>query len=70
MPKPEKFRLKGEDMREDKELATHVARSLAVELCQSLPGAVRQVDHRPKAAQANCVFLLLPNPSWHKQYLY
>jgi peptide-N4-(N-acetyl-beta-glucosaminyl)asparagine amidase len=52
MPKPEKFRLKGEDMREDKELSINVARSLAMDLCQSLPGAIRQVDHRPKAAEA------------------
>jgi len=38
MPKPDKFRLKGEDMREDKEMSQYVALSLALELCKSLPG--------------------------------
>jgi peptide-N4-(N-acetyl-beta-glucosaminyl)asparagine amidase len=51
MPKPDKFRLKGEDMREDRELSLFVTNSLVKELCRSLK------DHHPdpdaqKAAEA------------------
>jgi peptide-N4-(N-acetyl-beta-glucosaminyl)asparagine amidase len=51
MPKPDKFRLQGEDMCEDRELSLFVTNSLVKELCRSLK------DHQPdpdaqKAAEA------------------
>ncbi|KAF2666630.1 hypothetical protein BT63DRAFT_433742 [Microthyrium microscopicum] len=52
LAKPEKFRLKGEDMKEDKELAQNIAIDLALELCQSLPGAVLVPETRSKAEEA------------------
>lgn len=37
LPKQEKFRLEGEDMRESKELRHYVAQSIAAELCKIIP---------------------------------
>lgn len=48
MSKQERFQLKGEDMREDFELSSYVARSLVNELCRSLD----QNSASAKAAEA------------------
>jgi len=55
LPKPEKFRLKGEDMREDKELSLTVARNLTAQLIQSIEDA-KNPPTMPKAEEArlNC----------------
>ena len=48
MAKPEKFRLQGDDMREDQEMSIFIAVSLASELCKSLS----QDPEQQKAAEA------------------
>ena len=52
MPKPDKFRLKGEDMREDHELSVYVTNTLVKELCRSLGDSYRQDPDAQKAAEA------------------
>jgi peptide-N4-(N-acetyl-beta-glucosaminyl)asparagine amidase len=41
MSKQEKFKLQGEDMREEYELSTIVAKTLVVELCRNLQNGVK-----------------------------
>jgi peptide-N4-(N-acetyl-beta-glucosaminyl)asparagine amidase len=66
MPKPDKFRLKGEDMREDRELGLFVTNSLVKELCRSLkdhhpdPDAQKAAEAR-RAAEANGLRVRGPN---------
>jgi peptide-N4-(N-acetyl-beta-glucosaminyl)asparagine amidase len=54
--KNERLRLKAEDIREDQEMSQHVALSLALELCKSLPGWMgpeqKQEVDMSKAAEA------------------
>jgi peptide-N4-(N-acetyl-beta-glucosaminyl)asparagine amidase len=56
MEKNERLRSKAEDIREDQEMSQHVALSLALELCKSLPGwmgpETRQEVDMSKAAEA------------------
>ena len=57
MPKQEKFKLEGEDMRESKELRQFVAQAIAAEVCKIVPGDFSQSARRPdpdaaKAAEA------------------
>jgi peptide-N4-(N-acetyl-beta-glucosaminyl)asparagine amidase len=59
MPKPDKFRLKGEDMREDRELGLFVTNSLVKELCRSLKDIQPDPDAQ-KAAEARRSGMLLP----------
>lgn len=57
MDKKEKFRLEGEDMREDREFRQAVIESLAKDISRILPGGVDTIPRRPdpdaaKAAEA------------------
>jgi peptide-N4-(N-acetyl-beta-glucosaminyl)asparagine amidase len=51
LPKQERFSLKGEDMRENLELSSHVASSLVTELCRALEKTDISAESR-KAAEA------------------
>lgn len=51
MDKKEKFRLEGEDMREDKEFRQFIIESLARDIARLLPGATRSDPDAQKAAE-------------------
>lgn len=51
MDKKEKFRLEGEDMREDREFRQFIIESLARDIARLLPGAVRVDPDAQKAAE-------------------
>jgi len=57
MSKQERFHLQGEDMREDFELSSYVARSLVNELCRSLD----KNSASAKAAEARDNAMVMPS---------
>jgi peptide-N4-(N-acetyl-beta-glucosaminyl)asparagine amidase len=63
MSKQEKFKLQGEDMREEYELSTIVAKTLVVELCRNLQTRLRPDADAQKVAEARQEGMFLTSES-------